>query len=124
MSSYPRSQELKTGTPGDYRVSRDGNEWEVQVVDSNGVWVSAETGKVYADRDDAHEALETLRNARREENEREFIDGFAEGMGIRARDARNAWGDYSRNLSDAEREDDEQKGRPRGITLGMKYRTE
>jgi hypothetical protein len=125
MSSYPRSQNLQTGTPGEYRVSRDGNEWQIEVADNNGVWVPAEPGmKAYADRDDAHEAMETLREVRREKNERQFIDGFAEGMGIRVRDARSAWGDYSRNLSDVEREDEEQKGRDRGLELGAEYKAQ
>ena len=124
MSSYPRSQNLQTGKPGDYRVSRAGNEWEIEFVDDNGVWVLAEPGKTYVDRDDAHDALEAKREARRENNEREFIEGFAEGMEISVRDARNAWADYSRNLSDSEREDEEQKGADRGRELGEEYKAQ
>lgn len=119
-----RSQDsyLRTGTPGEFSVSGEGGNWIIEVVDSNGVWVSAEPGFRYSTKDEAEDAMETLSEARREEREREFINGFAEGAEIRVRDAREAWAQFSRQMSDKAREAEEQQGLSRGLTLGMEYK--
>lgn len=119
-----RSQDsyLRTGTPGEFRVSGAGSEWEIETVDSNGVWVLAEPGTQYSTKDEADEAMETLAGARREEREREFVEGFAEGAEIRVREARDAWAQFSRQMSDKDREAKEQQGRSRGMTLGLEYK--
>jgi hypothetical protein len=47
-------------------------------------------------------------------NNNEFIQAFAEFAEMLLPDAKNAWSDYSRQLSDAEREEIEQSGRIAG----------
>lgn len=48
----------------------------------------------------------------------EFILGFAEGMKCKTIDADAHWSAYIRQLTDAERNREEQRGRDRGRELG------
>jgi hypothetical protein len=54
-------------------------------------------------------------------NNNEFIQAFAEFAEMSLPDAKNAWSDYSRQLSDAEREEIEQSGRIAGMNEGLVY---
>ncbi len=77
----------------------------------------------YRTEEEAQEACDELIAFRRECSEREFVDGFADGADISVREAREAWASFSRQMSDSAREEEEQQGRERGITLGMEYRS-
>lgn len=63
MSSYPRSQNLETGAPGQVRSICRFGEWCVEATDRNGVWVQAECGVSYASQAEAEAAAEGLREA-------------------------------------------------------------
>jgi hypothetical protein len=108
-----------------YRVIRvSPNGWDIEALDENGVWVLSHPGSpAYHTEDEAQEACDELIAFRRECSEREFIDGFADGADISVREAREAWASFSRQMSDSAREEEEQQGRERGITLGMEYRS-
>jgi hypothetical protein len=54
-------------------------------------------------------------------NNNEFIQAFSEFAEMLLPDAKNAWSDYSRQLSDAEREEIEQSGRIAGMNEGLAY---
>jgi hypothetical protein len=100
-------QELQTG---EYRATQAGAEWEVQVVNEDGDWVSAEPGKRHATKDDASDALKVIRA----QNEQDFIEGFAEGMGIPVGDAVKVLGDKHK--------EDRRDGWSRGFETGMECR--
>ena len=54
-------------------------------------------------------------------NNNEFIQAFSEFAEMLLPDAKNAWSDYSRQLSDSEREEIEQSGRIAGMNEGLAY---
>lgn len=122
--STARSQDsyLQTATANSLRVRGEGDNWWIEGTDKNNVWVDAEPGFRYSTQDEAEEAMENLVASRREENEREFVEGFAEGAEIRFREAREAWADFSRQMSEQARDAEEQQGRARGVKLGMEYK--
>ena len=55
------------------------------------------------------------------ENNNEFIQAFAEFAEMLVPDAKTAWANYSRQLSDTEREEIEQSGRIAGMNEGRAY---
>jgi hypothetical protein len=54
-------------------------------------------------------------------NNNEFIQAFAEFAEMLVPDAKTAWANYSRQLSDTEREEIEQQGRIAGMNEGRAY---
>ena len=122
--STERSQDsyLQTGPANALRVRGENDNWWIEGTDNNNVWVDAEPGTRYRTQDEAEDAMENLAASRREEREMEFVEGFAEGADIRVRDAREAWAQFSRQMSDKAREAEEQQGRARGMTLGLEYK--
>lgn len=122
--STNRSQDsyLRTGPDNSLRVRGEGNNWWIEGTDNNGVWVDAEPSRRYPTADEAAAAMEELAKSRHEEREREFLEGFAEGAEIRARDARDAWAQFTRQMSDQGRVEEELRGRARGHALGLEYK--
>jgi len=54
-------------------------------------------------------------------NNNEFIQAFAEFAEMSLPDAKNAWSDYSRQMSDSDRVQIEQGGRIAGMNEGRAY---
>jgi len=51
----------------------------------------------------------------------EFLEGFAEASGCRARAVENQWAWFSRQLGDSARASEEAQGRTRGLELGREW---
>lgn len=57
-------------------------------------------------------------HANETENERDFLSGFAAGLGCQREEAEGHWAAYSRQLSDRQIAAEEQEGYERGVELG------
>lgn len=121
-NQHSQDSYLRTGNANSIRVRGEGSNWWIEGTDNNNVWVDVDPSVRYSTQDDAEEAMETLAEFRRDRTEREFIEGFAAGAEIPYREARDAWAQFSRQMSDADREAEEQHGRFRGMALGIEYK--